>query len=248
MKAVTVTEDCASPDPRYVDLYTRLGERRDVDAWVRHARAFGPQARILELGCGAGGVAIPLARQGYEVCGVDFHPGMIKAAGRAGLPNLRGVVARIETLALEERFDIVIAAARLINRLELFPDRAARDHIYAAARRHLRPGGIFCLEVDCLPWFLTVSRLSEPQFRIDCDSVDRRHGIWQGHFVYLFDDVVYRQRMTSRLLSVSRIRAELRRHGFVSAARPFLTNPADLQLAYRLESRPPAAERGHAIH
>jgi SAM-dependent methyltransferase len=39
-----------------------------------------PIATILELGCGTGGHAIPLAQKGYKVCGIDISEAMIARA------------------------------------------------------------------------------------------------------------------------------------------------------------------------
>ncbi|HEX6052541.1 MAG TPA: class I SAM-dependent methyltransferase [Gemmatimonadaceae bacterium] len=48
-------------------------------------RAFPPASPILDVGCGAGDLAIALATEGHEVLGVDFVPAAIdQALARAG--------------------------------------------------------------------------------------------------------------------------------------------------------------------
>ena len=39
-----------------------------------------PPARVVDIGCGTGSLAVLLAEHGYEVEGVDFSPAMVSAA------------------------------------------------------------------------------------------------------------------------------------------------------------------------
>src|SRR5919201_6350444 len=42
-----------------------------------------PRARVLDVGCGYGRVALPLVRAGYDVEGIDLSPNLIDAARAA---------------------------------------------------------------------------------------------------------------------------------------------------------------------
>jgi len=54
------------------------------------------EARVLDLGCGPGSLAIPLAAHAGEVVAVDVEPEMIAELSRAAPPNLTAVQARAE--------------------------------------------------------------------------------------------------------------------------------------------------------
>ena len=63
------------------------------------AGAFRPSARLLDIGCGAGRNALPLARAGWRVVGSDLSSAMLVAAAR-----------RVEAEALSNRIDLILAS------------------------------------------------------------------------------------------------------------------------------------------
>ena len=75
-------------------------------------------AQVLDIGCGTGALALPLARMGAEVTAFDIASGMLKKleaiADKEGLPihTVEGSwwSADIEALGLKNRFDLVMAA------------------------------------------------------------------------------------------------------------------------------------------
>lgn len=83
--------------PQYASAYDLLYSEKDYegecDAIEQALARYGSTAvrRVLDIGCGTGGHAIPLARRGYEVVGLDRSESMIAAAcsksARAGLTD-----------------------------------------------------------------------------------------------------------------------------------------------------------------
>jgi SAM-dependent methyltransferase len=107
--------------------------------------------RVLELGCGTGRIAAPLARAGHEVVGIDLSRAMLATAERRRreLPpevrdRLTYVRADMSRFELPGRFSVVFAAYRSFMSL-CEPEDQRR--CLALVRRHLRPGGVFVVDV-----------------------------------------------------------------------------------------------------
>jgi ribosomal protein L11 methyltransferase len=94
--------------------------RACLHAIARHAR---PGARLLDVGCGSGILALAGAKLGMEVWGIDTDPDSVRAARAAA--TLTGLAARIDGTPLdrvEERFELVVANLYAEVLAELAPD------------------------------------------------------------------------------------------------------------------------------
>jgi SAM-dependent methyltransferase len=128
-----------APDGSPVDFYRRIpatGEPELIHSLIR------PGGSILDLGCGTGRIAGPLAALGHPVTGVDNGPGMIRA-----LPStVEGIVADVATLRLGRAFDGVLLASHFLNDPTLAPAFAT------TARAHVADDGVAIAEVYPLDW------------------------------------------------------------------------------------------------
>lgn len=120
----------------------RLGEGRKALAYLaeRYPRALGGgerPARVLDLGCGNGGMILPFAEAGHRCWGLDvgLHPELTGVVAEADLPLVH-LQARGEALPFPDgSLDLVLLA----ETVEHVP-RPRR--LGAEVARVLRPGGI----------------------------------------------------------------------------------------------------------
>ena len=127
------------------------GVEHDARFFVERLRAWQIKGPVLELGCGTGRVAEPLARAGFRVTGLDTSDRMLRIArrNRAKLPP--DVAARLDYTkrdATAFRFPEPFAAILSTFSLHaLLLEPAARAACLDCCRRHLTPDGVLVLDV-----------------------------------------------------------------------------------------------------
>ena len=130
---------------RYGPHFTAEGTERQVDGII-DLLGYEPPARILDLACGHGRHAIPLAGRGYQVTGFDLS-GVFLEQARADARNagvdVEFVQGDMRELPFEAEFDAVINIFTAFGYLE--SDEEDQKAVACIARA-LQPGGIFLLE------------------------------------------------------------------------------------------------------
>ena len=129
---------CSYGMPEFHNRAIQLTQRLALRPWLR----VGAGMRVLDAGCGVGRWSRLLASRGADVVGVDISPTMIaeatrRAAAAGHAARCRFRVEDLATLALGERFDVVLGVTVLQHILEPSLLRAA----VAALAAHLSPGG-----------------------------------------------------------------------------------------------------------
>ena len=121
----------------------------ELDFWINESQKFG--SRVLEFAVGTGRIAIPLARHGFQVFGVDSSQRMIDQARRKKslLPSpvqqrLSFKHGRMEQYQVDLVFDLAFVG---FNSYLLLPDKESRIDTLRNASRHVRPGGAVAVDV-----------------------------------------------------------------------------------------------------
>jgi len=144
-------------------------EPRDVDSWAAEKLVDSgllddekalmdslpiKQGDLLVLGVGGGREAIPLAKMGFKVTGVDFVPALVRRAEDnalrhgVGLTGVVGEISRIDFPA--DSFDVIMLSAAMYS---CVPTRKRRLGMLDRIRRALKPGGYFLCQFHWDPSF-----------------------------------------------------------------------------------------------
>jgi len=116
-----------------------------VDAAVDVLAGLAGGGRALELGIGTGRIALPLARRGVPVHGIDLSEAMLaRLAAKPGGEGIAVTVGDFATTRVDGSFRLVYLVYNTIMNLTT---QAAQVACFRNAAAHLEPGGCFVLEV-----------------------------------------------------------------------------------------------------
>ena len=128
----------------FAEFYDMLHEGcEDAENYVSLLGTYGN--RILELGSGTGRIAVPLARAGFRVTGIECEPDMIALMEKKDYPRdrLRVIRADARSFSLGEEFDAVLLSCNFLNH---FTDGADAVSVLSCCKAHLAPGGTVIID------------------------------------------------------------------------------------------------------
>lgn len=117
--------------------------RDDVDFYLQMLEP----GSVLEVGVGTGRIALPLARTGFEVWGIDPSPSMLQHARArfSASDAVHLVLGSIETFEFDRRFASVIFP---LNTLWHFLTSSHQISALSSARRYLQPDGTLIIDLS----------------------------------------------------------------------------------------------------
>lgn len=122
----------------YSDLRLHLTEKRLFQKYLKK------KGKVLDLCCGAGRVAIPLAKMSFDVIGIDNNLKMIKEAKKLkrelNIKNVKFIFADVSKIRFKrEKFDYILI---MENSLEHIVSKEKRGTIIENAYKSLKNGGL----------------------------------------------------------------------------------------------------------
>jgi SAM-dependent methyltransferase len=116
-----------------------------VDPAVDLLAGLAGDGRALELGVGTGRLALPLARRGIPVHGIDMSRAMVdRLRAKPGGDTVGVTIGDFATTRVEGTFAVAYLVFNTINNLTT---QDAQVACFENAAAHLRPGGCFVIEV-----------------------------------------------------------------------------------------------------
>ena len=158
----------------------------DVDFYVEQALASG--GPVVELAVGTGRIAVPVAKAGVRVIGVDESPEML--AGARAYADSEGVAELVDLREgdlreppVTERVPLVIVPFRSLLHM---PDEPEKLRALSAAASLLEPGGRLVFDV----------------FAPSAEDIEETDGIWLEREPGIFERADWNERARTLVLSV----------------------------------------------
>jgi SAM-dependent methyltransferase len=113
----------------------------EIVAALKAWQVLGPEAVVLDFGCGTGRIAAAVSPLVARVLGVDVSSRMVDVARAAVAKCANAAIIRTESLAAlrGDRFDVVLA----IDSMPYVVESGSADQAWADAAALLDPGGVF---------------------------------------------------------------------------------------------------------
>jgi SAM-dependent methyltransferase len=196
--------DEVAPDGSPVDVYRAL----PVEPALGYVRSLlsGP-ASVLDLGCGPGRLANPLAADGHRVVGVDDSSAML-----AHVEGVDAVLGDVWTLDLGRQFDVVLALSHLVNE----PERSRRLQLLRVCRAHVRDGGAVLVQRYPPDWepVGVESHVGDVIVHLH-DVIDHDDGSFSAVVTYRLRDRCWEQAFTARVVDDGELASLASASGFV---------------------------------
>ncbi len=106
-----------------------------------------PKSKILDLCCGHGRHAIPLAKKDFQITGFDFSEHLLQRAAQAAEESgvtLRLIHGDTRQLPFEDEFDAVIS---MFTAFGYFEQEEDNQKVLSEVFKALKPGGVFLMDV-----------------------------------------------------------------------------------------------------
>ncbi|WP_299335043.1 class I SAM-dependent methyltransferase [uncultured Psychroserpens sp.] len=127
----------------YDGMNTNMNDLQFYKRWLPKNK----DSHILELCCGTGRLTLPIAKDGYNITGVDYTSSMLNQAktraSEEGL-DIEFIEADMRTLDVSEKFDLIFIPFNSIHHLYKNEDLFSTFNV---VKNHLKKEGIFIL--DC---------------------------------------------------------------------------------------------------
>ena len=130
---------------RFDERYAHQADPAVVDPTVDFLADLAGDGAALELGIGTGRIALPLARRGVPVHGVDLSEAMVaKLQAKPGADRISVTIGDFATTKVEGAFSVAYLVVNTIMNLTSQQEQVACFRNVAA---HLETGGCFVVEV-----------------------------------------------------------------------------------------------------
>jgi SAM-dependent methyltransferase len=130
---------------RYDESSADMFDPAVVDPVVDFLANLAGDGAALELGIGTGRIALPLARRGVQIHGIDLSEAMVaRLRAKEGAEQIGVTIGDFATATVDKSFSLAYLVFNTINNLTTQDEQVACFQNVAA---HLQPGGCFVIEV-----------------------------------------------------------------------------------------------------
>jgi SAM-dependent methyltransferase len=176
---------------RYDDSSSEMFQAAAIDPVVDFLAELAGDGRALELGIGTGRIALPLAKRGVQVHGIDMSNAMVaRLRAKPGGEDIGVTIGDFATTSVGGSFAV---AYLVFNTIMNLTTQEAQIACFQNVAAHLQPGGYFVIEVSVpdlqrLPPGETIRPFNVSETKLGFDEYDVAEQGLISHHYRLIDD------------------------------------------------------------
>ena len=119
--------------------------KSDIPFYLKQARKYGDP--VLELACGTGRITIPIAKEGFDITGLDISEGMLEKANENALKQklaIKWIRDDVRTFDLNKKFSLIFFPFNSIAHLH---DLESINSCFTTVKKHLKNNGRFIIDM-----------------------------------------------------------------------------------------------------
>lgn len=136
----------------FAKIYDKLQDI-DYDSFVKYYEqifkkvGLNPKL-ILDLACGTGNIAIPMAMLGYDMIGIDLSEEMLGIAAEKARENSLDILLLNQDMTEFELYGTVDAAVCALDGINYLTLDGELDQTLSLIKNYLNPGGVFIFDIN----------------------------------------------------------------------------------------------------
>lgn len=137
----------------FASVYDIFMEQVEYDRWLQHIHALWDKyglkpETVIDLGCGTGSIALPLAKEGYDVIGVDLSYEMLTEADHKAMEegvSIRFACQDMTELELGEEADCILSLCDSMNYLT---EDGQLEDAFRSIAGHMKRESLFLFDMN----------------------------------------------------------------------------------------------------
>lgn len=164
-------------------VYDMFMDNVDYDMWVKYIHRIWEKENIepkliAELGCGTGNITGRLAKEGYDMIGIDISEDMLSVARAKadddGITNILYSLQDMTKFELYGTVDVILSLCDSINYITEYEDLVS---VFKQVNKYLEPDGLFIFDINTEYKFKHI--LGDNTF---ADTEENAAYIWQNFY------------------------------------------------------------------
>ncbi len=103
---------------------------------------------VLDLGCGTGSITERLAKEGYDMIGIDYSPEMLDIAMNKPSRGEQGILYLLQDMREFELYGTVNAIISICDSINYITDDEDLRQVFKLVNNYLDPGGVFIFDMN----------------------------------------------------------------------------------------------------